>query len=99
MLAIGPFNERRPPAAGVVAGSFALDLDDIGPQVSKHLPRPGPGQDAGKFEDAETRQRLRHAVKLLKDAEGTTAGVIKPSFRAGQTGNCSLPAWGCVRIS
>jgi hypothetical protein len=28
-----------------------------------------PGQDAGKFEDAETRQRLRHAEKLLKDAE------------------------------
>ena len=60
MLAVGAFHERRPPAAGIVAGAFALDLDDVGAQVGQHLPRPGPGQDAGKFEDAETRQRLRH---------------------------------------
>src|ERR1035437_9183978 len=66
MLAVGAFHEWRPPAACVVAGPFAFDLDNVRPQIGQRLPRPGPGQDAGKFEDAETRQRLRHAVKLLE---------------------------------
>ena len=69
MLAVGAFDEGRSPAAGVVAGALALDLDDVGAEVGQHLPRPGPGQDAGKFEDAETRQRLRHAEKLLRAQE------------------------------
>ena len=65
-LAVGALDEWRPPAARVVAGAFTFDLDDVGAEVRQHLPRPGPGQYAGKFEDAETRQRLRHIVKLLK---------------------------------
>jgi hypothetical protein len=69
MLAVRTLHEGRSPAARVVAVAFAFDLDDIGAQVGQRLPRPGSGQDAGKFEDAETRQRLRHAVKLQERAE------------------------------
>ena len=60
MVAVGAFHKGRTPAARIVAGAFALDLDDVGAQIGQHLPRPGPGQDAGKFKDAQTRQRLRH---------------------------------------
>ena len=74
MLAVGAFDEGRSPAAGVVAGAFALDLDDVGAEVGQHLPRPGPGQNAGKFKDAETRQRLRHLQELPDNAEWITAG-------------------------
>jgi hypothetical protein len=55
MIAVGALNERRPPSARVVAGAFALDLDYIGAEIGQDLSGPGPGQDAGKFKDAETR--------------------------------------------
>ena len=43
----------RAPAARVVAGAGALDLDDFGAEVGKVLRRPGAGQHAGKVEDAD----------------------------------------------
>ena len=61
LFAVGALHKGRAPFAGIVAGALALHLDDVGAEVGQHLTRPGPGQDAGKFEDAETRQRLRHA--------------------------------------
>ncbi len=50
MVAIGAFDERRTPAAGVVSRAFALDLDDVGAEVGEHLSGPRPSQNAGKFE-------------------------------------------------
>ena len=99
MLAVGAFHEWRPPAAGVVADTLALDFDHVGTKVGQHLPRPGSGQNAGQFEDAQTRQRLRHFQELPDDAEWIRlAGVIVASFRAGQTGNYSLLARACALI-
>src|SRR6185312_13457418 len=64
-LAIDAFDERRTPAARVVAGALALDLDDVGAEVGEHLPGPGSGENAGEFENAEARQWLRHDETLL----------------------------------
>ena len=55
MITVGAFNERRTPSARIVAGAFTLDLDDVGAEIGQHLSGPGPGQDAGKFKDAEAR--------------------------------------------
>ena len=55
MTTVGALNEGRPPSARIVAGTFALDLDHIGAEIGQYLSGPGPGQDAGKFKDAETR--------------------------------------------
>ena len=52
MAAVGRLHERRPPAAGVVAGALALDLDDVGAEIGENLAGPGPGQDAGELEHA-----------------------------------------------
>jgi hypothetical protein len=60
MLAVGAFDKGRSPAAGIVAGALALDFDDVGAEVGEHLAGPGASQDTGKFEDADTRQWLRH---------------------------------------
>jgi hypothetical protein len=63
VFSVGAFDERWSPAAGVVANALALDFDDVGAKVRQYLSCPGSGQNAGKFEDAETRQRLRHFFK------------------------------------
>ncbi len=55
MAAVGRRHERRAPGAGVVAGAGALDLDDVGAEVGKDLPRPRPGQDPGKLQNAQPR--------------------------------------------
>jgi len=65
LFTIGAFDKGRSPAAGIVAGSLALDLDDVGAEVGQHLACPGSGQNAGKFKDADTRQRLRHEMSVL----------------------------------
>jgi hypothetical protein len=44
-----------PSAPSTKGGTFALDLDYIGAEIGQNLSGPGPGQDAGKFKDAETR--------------------------------------------
>src|SRR6185437_5560714 len=59
-LAVHAFNKRRAPAARIVAGPFALDLDHVGTQIGEDLARPGAGQNAGKFKNADARERLRH---------------------------------------
>ncbi len=74
IAAIGGFHERRAPAAGIVAGALALDLDDVGAQVGQGLPGPGTGQNTGEFEDADTRQRLRHFSET-PGLQGTMAGL------------------------
>jgi hypothetical protein len=55
MVAVGAFHEGRAPAAGIVAGALALDLDDVGAEIGEHLSGPGTGEDAGKFKNAEAR--------------------------------------------
>ena len=56
MAAVGRRHERRAPAAGVVAGALALDLDHVGAEIGQKLSGPRPRQDAGEFEDAQTGQ-------------------------------------------
>jgi hypothetical protein len=64
VVAVRAFYKRRTPATGVVTSSLALDLDHVGTEIGQHLTGPGSGQYAGKFEDAEARQWLRHVWKL-----------------------------------
>ena len=68
MAAVGRRHERRAPAAGVVAGALALDLDHVGAEIGENLPRPRPRQDAGKFEHTQTGQRTRHRTSSLETA-------------------------------
>ena len=56
VAAVGRRHERRAPAAGVVAGALALDLDHVGAEIGQKLPGPRARQDAGEFEDAQTGQ-------------------------------------------
>ena len=72
MAAVRGLDERRAPAAGVVAGALALDLDDVGAEVGEHLPGPGPGQDAGQFENADAGEWFRHRNPwtLLRHSSG-----------------------------
>ena len=53
MAAVLAFDERRSPAAGVVAGAFALHFDHVGAEVGQDLPCPGTGQDAGQFKNTD----------------------------------------------
>jgi hypothetical protein len=64
VAAAGGGDERRSPAAGVVAGALALDLDHIGAEVGQDLPGPRPGQDAGELQHAQAGQRTRHEQLL-----------------------------------
>ena len=45
VVAVGIAQVGWPPAAGVVAGAGALDLDHLRTEVGQHLGRPRPGQD------------------------------------------------------
>ena len=74
MAAVGRGDERRPPAAGVVACALALDLDHVRTQVGQDLPGPRPRQDTGQFQHAQTGQWTRHE-KLPQDARGKQPGV------------------------
>ena len=48
-------DERRPPAAGVVAGAGRLDLDDAGAEVAQHHPGVRAGEGAGQVDDGDVR--------------------------------------------
>src|SRR5262249_35123478 len=60
MLPVGAFDERWTPAARIVAGALALDLDDVGPEIGQALSGPGTGKNTGKLEHAETGQGTGH---------------------------------------
>jgi hypothetical protein len=60
MAAIGRRYEGRAPGAGIVAAPGAFDLDDVGAEIGEDLSGPGAGQNAGKFEDAQSSQGARH---------------------------------------
>ena len=70
MVAVGALDERRPPAAGVVAGALALDLDHVGAEIGQNLPGPRPGQNAGKFEHAHSGQADPASNILLAQCGG-----------------------------
>ena len=57
VAALGVLHERRPPAAGVVARTGALDLDHVGAQIAQHLRAGRPGEDAAEVEHAQAGQR------------------------------------------
>ena len=81
--AIGVLDERRPPAARLVAVR-ALDLDHIRAQVGQHLPRPGPGQNARQFQHPDARQRPFHArirwfITVASLVELQAAGAVLES--------------------
>ncbi|BDC26107.1 hypothetical protein NB2BOR_A03980 [Bordetella parapertussis] len=59
-LAVRVLQERRPPAAQVVACAGALDLDDPGAHVGQDLRGPGSGQDAGEVHDLDVLKCLFH---------------------------------------
>ena len=73
MAAVGRRHERRAPAAGVVAGALALDLDHVGAEIGQNLAGPRPGQDAGKLENAHTGQRTRHRAHSPETARRRAA--------------------------
>src|SRR5262249_5582590 len=56
-IAVLALDEGRPPGTRVVAGLRALDLDDVGTEVRKHLSGPRARQDPGKLEHADAGQR------------------------------------------
>jgi hypothetical protein len=60
MAAVGGLDKWGSPRAGVVAGAFALDLDDVGAEIREDLARPRSGQDTGKLKHAQTVQWTRH---------------------------------------
>ncbi len=60
LVAVGALDERRAPAARVVARAGALDLDHVGAEIGEDLPRPGAGQNARELENTNARERSRH---------------------------------------
>ena len=60
LLAVWAGQERRAPAAGIVAGAGPLDLDHVGAQVAQQLGAAGSRQDAGEIEDPQAVKRAGH---------------------------------------
>src|SRR5262249_26270034 len=86
MAAVGRLDEGRPPAARVLARTFALDFDDVGAEVGENLPRPGACQDPAKLEQAESGQRPGHQASHIslwargaRDGCKTGASVACPA--------------------
>jgi hypothetical protein len=77
LRAVGALDERRPPAARVVAGSGALDLDDVGSEVGEDLSGPGSCENARKLQNAKTGERSRHVSSPIR-------GCHRPRRRAIQ---------------
>ena len=50
--------------ANLIAAVGVLDLDHVGAQIGEDLPRPRPGQDARKLENADTGKRSGHGGLL-----------------------------------
>jgi hypothetical protein len=67
IAAIGGRHEGWPPAPRVVTRACSLDFDDLGAEVGEHLATPGPRQDAGKLEHAQTGQWTRHRFRSSHD--------------------------------
>ncbi len=84
--AIGAFNERRTPVAGVVASSGALDLDNSGAEVREDLGAPGAGQNARQIDNANSGQRSGH--------RGLLEGWCGPQLGTGSCGQQTIAAPG-----
>jgi hypothetical protein len=70
VIAVEALNERGAPAAGIVAGALALDLDHIGAKIGENLPGPWTRENAGKFEHTETGKRFRHELSSTHRTDG-----------------------------
>ena len=67
-------DERRAPAAGVVAAARRLDLDDVGAHVAEHHGAQRARQDARQIDDADAGERaLRGLALRVVDHEATLA--------------------------
>ena len=62
LAAVGALDERRAPAARVVARAGTLDLDHVGAEIGEDLPRPRAGQNARELENTNARKRSRHVI-------------------------------------
>ncbi len=60
--AVGVLEERRPPAAGVVARPRTLYLDHVGAEIGQHLGGPRPGQDARQVKYAHAVEQVHRGV-------------------------------------
>src|SRR5206468_4634682 len=60
VLSVLVLEERRTPAARVVARARPLHFDDLRAEVGEVLRCPGPGENAGEIEDSNMRERARH---------------------------------------
>ena len=103
MAAVGASHEGRSPAARVVAGAGALDLDHVGAEIGQDLPRPGAGENAGEFEHAYSGQGTRHRLILLRVIGGllrqkqsllwpADAPLVQYAEMAGVGMNCEFVA-------
>ena len=74
-------DERRPPAAGVVAAAGALHLDHPGAEVAEHHRRVRPGEGPGEVDDEDAVQWSGHDSGLSSDQknDGTTTNVSQAS--------------------
>ena len=57
---VGLADERRPPAAGVVAAAGRLHLDHPGTEVAEHLGGVRPGEGPGEVDDEQVCERSGH---------------------------------------
>jgi hypothetical protein len=60
VAAVGGGYKWRAPGPGIVAAAGAFDLDHVGAEVGEDLSGPWTGQNAGKFEYAQSSQGARH---------------------------------------
>src|SRR4051794_8749489 len=88
VLARGPFEEGRPPAAGVVAGAGALDLDDVGAEVGEELPDPRAGENPRQLQDLHAFKRL-HACAHSRIASSPR---LRPTNEPTRRAASSVPA-------
>ena len=88
LAAVRALDERRTPAARVVARAGALDLHHVGAEVGEDLARPRPGQDARKLENADTGKRSGHGQSpvWLMHAEACDGGLVYVNAEARSIG-------------
>ena len=90
-------DERRPPAAGVVAGAGGLDLDDAGAEVAQHHPGVRPGEGAGQVDDGDAVQGAAHVVLrsvVVSASRSTCAQLVgvRPSRSVSSSDRPTRPA-------
>ena len=81
LAGVGLADERRPPAAGVVAAAGRLHLDHPGAEVAQHLGGVRPGEGAGQVDYEEVGQGSGHVQLHRQVVLVRTAGRARPGGR------------------